>query len=77
MSLTVAGAFSVGRCSCVGREVVQPIVAISRSRDTRSPMDVPRTRYARNGPVHLAYQVSRGARALKGVPGEWELFAAS
>jgi len=40
-------------------------------------MDVPRTRYARNGPVHLAYQVSRGARALKGVPGEWELFAAS
>jgi len=31
----------------------------------------PETRYARNGTVHLAYQVHQ----LKGVPGSWEVFA--
>ena len=57
MSLTVGRAFSVGRCSCVGREVLKAPAAMSRTRDTRSPMEIPPTRYARNGPVHLAYQV--------------------
>jgi hypothetical protein len=59
-------------------------------------MAVPETRYARNGDVHLAYQVvgdgpvtlvgscstpsglelaDRGEHALKGVPGEWRVFA--
>ncbi len=30
---------------------------------------VPETRYARLGDLHLAYQI------LKGVPGEWRLYA--
>jgi len=49
---------------------------------------VPETKYARSGSLHIAYQVigggsldlvlrfeDRGTHALKGVPGEWRLFA--
>jgi hypothetical protein len=45
---------------------------------------VPRTRYARSGDVHIASQVGsgirfedRGVHVLKGVPGEWQLYAVS
>jgi hypothetical protein len=43
----------------------------------------PETRYAKSGEVHIAYQVTgsglrfadRGSHVLKGVPGEWRIFA--
>jgi hypothetical protein len=37
---------------------------------------MPRVEYAKNGDVHIAYQVfGQGPPELKGVPGEWQLYA--
>ena len=38
-------------------------------------MEIPETRYARSGDVNIAYQVFGEGHALKGVPGEWRLYA--
>ena len=39
-------------------------------------MEQPETRYAQSGEVHAGIQFrDRGAAELKGVPGEWRLFA--
>jgi len=39
------------------------------------PSMPPETRYARSGDVSIAYQ-DRGLHELKGIPGEWQLYAA-
>jgi hypothetical protein len=38
---------------------------------------LPKTQYAKSGDLHLAEVRTHGVEALKGVPGEWRLFAVS